>query len=475
MLKRLVKNTAARSFAEIINRIGGALFWLLVARILGASALGAMAFALSLFSFFMTLSTLGLGSVIVRDVARYPERTSVYWGQALIIGTVTSVIAALLMITVSVSLNIMGITLYAAGIMALAVIPGSVFYWSKAVLTAHEKMQGIAWARTAENTVRLVIGYIVLLKGGTLVHLVWVIFASKIVLAVSGMFLALHYTAKPHFKPDINIFRYLISMIPAFSLITLFNSLFWSASVVLLTHFSGETAAGLFGAAFKLVDIVIALALAYGHAIFPIASRELYADLAAYRRLFHQSVKIVSLLTLAIAAGTVLLAEPLVHFLYGAHMLDAVPVLRILIWCIVPFSLIPLFSSSLVSFHQQKWDLAANAAASFSLIILNTILLPLTGAAGAAFSLLGACIFFLMIEGMGIHRHLFNLYLPKELFYALPGVLMMAGILLLLRGVHVLLLVPAGGVCYLCFLFVAGVLRFPDLMRLFGQQKEAGI
>ncbi|MDZ7723104.1 MAG: flippase [candidate division KSB1 bacterium] len=474
MLERLLKNTAARSLAEVINRLGGALFWLLVARVLGASALGVLAFSLSLFSFFMTLSTLGLGSVLIRDIARHPERTAVYFSHALIIGSVTFLIVAPLMFGLALSLNIMGITLYATGVMALAVLPGCVFYWCKSILTAHEKMKGIAWARTAENAVRLGIGAWLLFTGGTLIHIIWVIFASKVVLAGVGMLLTLRYAIAPRFQWDGALFRYFGSMIPAFSMITLFNSLFWAASVVLLTHFSGETQAGWFGAAFKLVDMIIALSLAYGQAIFPIASRSLQ-NKSGYRRVFHRSLKYISLLTLAIAAGTTLLAGPLVQFLYGSQMNAAAPVLRILIWCVVPFSLVPVFSSSLVSYHQQNWDLAANAAAALSVIALNLLLQPGTGAVGAAAVLLSACVIFLLVEAAGVQQCMFRLYVPMQLIYALPGVLLMWGVITLTRNTHVLISVVAAAVIYFGFLYFSGALDRTDFKRLLRRKREAGL
>ena len=87
ILKSLVKNTFARTMTELINRFGAAIFWVLVARQLGASALGALAFAMSLFSFFLTVSTLGLGSVVIRDVARDRKKAGAYFGQTILFGS----------------------------------------------------------------------------------------------------------------------------------------------------------------------------------------------------------------------------------------------------------------------------------------------------------------------------------------------------------------------------------------------------
>jgi len=83
MLRSIITNTAARSGAEIANRLGSAVFWVFVARYVGAAGLGSIAFAMSLFTLFEILATMGLGSAVIRDVAKQKNRAGLYFGQTL--------------------------------------------------------------------------------------------------------------------------------------------------------------------------------------------------------------------------------------------------------------------------------------------------------------------------------------------------------------------------------------------------------
>ena len=101
IFRSMVTNTAARSVTELINRAGSAIFWIVLARYLGASGLGSFAFGLSMFNLFTVISTLGLNSVVVRDVARNHDNAGKYFGHTLLLGSVAASVMAVAMIFVS--------------------------------------------------------------------------------------------------------------------------------------------------------------------------------------------------------------------------------------------------------------------------------------------------------------------------------------------------------------------------------------
>ena len=464
MLRSLLKNTAARTAAVLINRIGAAVFWLVVARELGATSLGVLAFAISLFSFFYTLSTLGLGAVMVRDVARQRSAASDYFGHALLLGIITSLAAVLgLMATVYI-VKPAADTVFASLLVALAIFPALVFYWSKSLLTAVEKMEYISLAQTLENIFKIVFGIGAIWLGADIrtVVIMWV--ASKFLLGGTGFFLAVRTVAWPRLKWQSPIIRYFIRLAPSFSLITLFNSLFWAVTVVLLTHFTGEKQTGLFSAAYKLVDVCVAMALAYGQAVFPIASRHIKDQVHKVQSLYSHSLKYISLATLAVAAGTSVIAPQIIQFVYGREMFGAVPLLRLLIWMVVPFSLVPMLASSLVSHDLQSRDLRANIIAAISVIAFNLIFIPVYGAFGAAISLLLACIVFMGVELFFVNRKLFSIPFPMELVKVIPGLLLMAGAIYYCRHVHVLLTVWIGALVYAIYLWISGIVNKQDIL-----------
>lgn len=452
ILRSLLKNTAARSAAEIMNRLGSALLWIMIARALGASALGALVFALSLFSLFLSISTLGLGAVLIREVARDRKKAGLYFGHMLVLGAISSSLAAALMCGVALLIRPNPETIFASFVLALAVIPASGFYWSKALLSAAERMSKIAVARAVENIFKVCFGLFLLITGAGLHEIAFVIFLSKLISAIVIYFFA-RKIAKPVFKFDLSIIHLLIKLLPQFSLIAIFNSLFWTLPVILLTLLSGEKQAGLFSAAYKLVDVFISFALAYGQALFPIAAKTARENYVMFKLLCARSLKYVSLLTFGIAVGTTVIAQNLVQIIYGSDMTDIVLVLQILIWMIVPFANVPILAYTLVSHDLQKKDLLANVVSTCSLVVLSIIFIPNLGAVGMAIVLCVSSFAFMLVEFISVQIDLFKIHINSNIWKPLLGGGLMAGLILFINIQNLFFNIIIGALSYLLFLW----------------------
>jgi O-antigen/teichoic acid export membrane protein len=131
-------------------------------------------------------------------------------------------------------------------------------------------------------------------------------------------------------------------------------------------------------------------------------------------------VELVLMLSLPIAAGTVVVAGPLIHAIYGPRFAHAVPVLIILGLCIPPIYLNIVLASVLVAAKRQAtWTMVMIGAAIVNPLI-NLVLIPLTeqryhnGAIGAAISLV---LTELLMDGVGIvlvARHVFERRIVKR-------------------------------------------------------------
>lgn len=432
ILQSLVKNTLARTATELVNRFGAAIFWVLIARRLGVSALGALAFGMSLFSFYLTVSTLGLGSVVIREVARDRDSAGPYFGHTLLLGTASAFIMAAAMIFTALLVKPDYETVLAACILAAAILPASWFYWSKSLLSAAENMSHIAAARFCENLFKVFVGVALLFAGAGMLQMAMVITASKIVSSVVAYVLA-RRVAAPQFRLNRDILRQLYRMTPSFSMIALFNSLFWAAPVVILTHFGGVVEAGLFSAAYKLVDMVVTFAHAYGQALFPIASRTARYDQKAFQMIFLKSIKYVLILTLAVAAAVSVASSEIVTIVYGDDMITAASVLRVLIWMVAPFSIVPIFAYSLMSHNRQNSDLLGNIAAAVTVIVLGVLATPHYGALGMAFSVVAACLVFSGVEIICVKREVFSFSLGRQVWRPALGAVVMAALLALFK------------------------------------------
>jgi O-antigen/teichoic acid export membrane protein len=105
-------------------------------------------------------------------------------------------------------------------------------------------------------------------------------------------------------------------------------------------------------------------------------------------------LELVLVLSAPICAGTVMLAHPIVHFLYGSAYGPAVPVMVILGLCIPPMYLNIMLSQVLLAQKRQMTWTWVMAGAAVVNPLMNLVLIPATesryanGAIGASISLL---------------------------------------------------------------------------------------
>src|SRR5205807_3802313 len=77
-IKKVSKNFAALSIAEGVTRTCAILLFIYIARVLGVTSLGELAFATSVISFFTFFADFGLTTLGIREIARCKTETDSY-------------------------------------------------------------------------------------------------------------------------------------------------------------------------------------------------------------------------------------------------------------------------------------------------------------------------------------------------------------------------------------------------------------
>jgi O-antigen/teichoic acid export membrane protein len=466
MLQTLIRNTIWRSTADVIARLGSAIFWILLARFLGAGIFGAISFALALFGFFELVSSLGLGSVLTRDAAQDPTAAAAYFGHMLIIGMASAALGALLMMAAARLIRPDPGTTQLVVIMALLLPLTSVAYWSRALLTAAEKMRYISLGTLVENGILIVLGLGLLLSGQGALAVVAALVVSKLAAAVLLFHLAKSRVVRPDWRINRKVAGYLLRQVPLFLGIALFNATFWSITVILVTWLKGEVAAGYFSAAYKLISYALLFAVAFSQALLPVASRLARQDRGLYAQLLRRALRYLAMLFLGLAVALSLLAEPIILLLYGPGMAGAIPVLRWLAWMLVPYGIVPALAYTLVSHHHSRRDLWANLAGALVVVIANIILIPHWSVTGAAVAMVLGALVFAGIEYGSVHQLLYSLRPDRSSLATFGAAVLLALCLILLRESNILFRTAAGGAIYGLALWFFRAIDCRDLFQL---------
>jgi O-antigen/teichoic acid export membrane protein len=99
---RLAKNTVWLTIGNGLRILVQAAYFILIARALGARGYGAFAGVVALAAVLAAFSGWGTGFLLIKNVARYPDRFPLYWGRALVALGVSSIALIALALVLSV-------------------------------------------------------------------------------------------------------------------------------------------------------------------------------------------------------------------------------------------------------------------------------------------------------------------------------------------------------------------------------------
>jgi len=199
-------------------------------------------------------------------------------------------------------------------------------------------------------------------------------------------------------------------------------------------------------------------------AVFPLMSRTYSSGMRAMFEFMIEKLAFFNLLlSLPVALLTSLLAVPLAALLFGADFARTASVLAVLIWYTSAAMISAVFAQALLIENRQRRTLAIRASGLALNVVLNLILLPAIGVAGAAVATLVSEL--VVLGGLvssfrfpadwwaRVRSHLWRM--------ALAGAGMAAAIIAL-RGVHPLLAAAVGVPIYLALVLALGAIARDD-------------
>lgn len=282
----------------------------------------------------------------------------------------------------------------------------------------------------------------------------------------SSLYLALKY-GRMRLSLDGAISRALMIRMWPTALAVICNALYLQADRVILPMFVNQIEVGLYGAAYRVLDIVIQLAAIIMGITMPLITFAWSRRLAEeFKQRYQLSFDLLNLLLIPILAGTLALATPLMRFVAGPEFTAAGGVLRWLAWSILGTCFGMAFGHVALAIGRQKealWIYASDAIVS---LIAYGIFIPRYGIFGAAgvtiFSELyaGAGLFFLTTRYSGYRPRL------QVFFKTLFASALMAGILYYFQPLPLPLSLLLGAASYLAFIVLFGTIPLQTLREI---------
>ena len=464
-LRRVAKNTAVPTAASLVNKAFDLVFAIILARSLGPTELGRYTWVVLVVGYFDILINFGLGILIARQVARDSASATRYMGAALQARAVLWGLSIVMALAIAGPLaGPIGITTEMGIALAVFTVGIGVSNLSgicSAVFNGRELMEFPALVTTFTSALKLGFGAAVLLTGYSIIGVAFVSIGVNLMSAglLVGLLLRVLGPLRP--LPDTGFALELGRSSYPLMINNLLATVFFRVDGLILRASAGDAVLGWYGMAYKFIDGLTVVSTNVTLALFPMLSRlALNATApghgASLRGTTQLAVKALLGLAFPVAAGTTLMAEPIIRLLAGEEYLPhSANALRVLIW-FLPFSFTnALLQYVLTALNRQRFITGAFVLATGFNVLANLLLIPRFSYIGAAVTTIASEVVLLVAFSWAVRQHVEQRGLLSLAWRPALAAAGMTPVVWLLQGVPVLA-IPIAFVSYVALFWALG-------------------
>ncbi|MFB3814490.1 MAG: flippase [Terriglobales bacterium] len=381
---KILQNTAVLGAAKIIERASTVILGIVVARMLGPTGLGVYSAAMVYYGLVSLAAEMGASNYVTREIARDPDSTGRYFVH---VAGLSIVVAFAVMAGSTAVVPLLGYSQeLRTGVYVIicAVLPGALRSIQESVFVARQRVAFITYACLMAACVNVAVSIYLLHRGVGIVSLVVAfVIVQYLMVLVYFYFLQRHVAALTwHFDPQFAWTA--LKEMRTFTAVSILGGLLARPEIFLLSLLSNETQIGYYGAAFRIVDIWQLIPQTYMTNVYPVLSRSYHLADENAHAIRDSAIKYLLAVSLPLAAGIVVLAQPIIEMFYGSRFAPSVPMLVLLAWNVPVSALFAILWRVLAARGQQGSVLRAQLATVVVRIGSGAVLIGSLGALGAA-------------------------------------------------------------------------------------------
>jgi O-antigen/teichoic acid export membrane protein len=460
----VVRNSTYLTLAYILQKVLSFVYFVFYSRTLDYEHTGLFVFALSFATIFGIIVDFGLNPVLIREIARAPERSQKLFSLVFGMKGVLALLGYGAMLLVS---RLLG---HSAVTEELLLFTGLVMVIESMSLTIYAVFRGLQNFRY--EAVGTVIHQLVLIAVGTIGLVLRAdvfILAIAVVCGAGANLLSATWNARR--KLGLRLLpalprqevRWILGLAAPFFFAGVFTKIYAYIDIVLLGQLTNTGYVGWYSVAYKLTYAIQFLPIAVSNSLYPAFSQAFLANRERLRGLLEQSFVFMVSLALPIAVAVCYLAGPIITNprLWPTYA-ESVPALQLSILSL-PFIFVNLIGASFLNAcNRQKVNTLNIGITMVVNVALNLIMIPVWKHVGASLAAVASSLVLFSLNVFWIQRiaPLRLGWLTRRLLRSLVASAVMLGALMATSALSVFTRLPVGVVVYLAvFLAVGGFPR----------------
>ncbi|MBI2459084.1 MAG: flippase [Parcubacteria group bacterium] len=267
---------------------------------------------------------------------------------------------------------------------------------------------------------------------------------------------------------DLTVWRQIIKKSWPLGLTIFFNLIYLRADIFILSLLKSQTDVGLYGATYKVIDVLTTLPFMFSGLILPILTAAWAGqDSLKFNRVLQKSFDAMVMLAIPLIIGAQLTAKPLMLFIAGGNFIQSAYILRILILAIGFISVGCLLAHAVVALDKQKNIIGAYVFTALTSLVGYLIFIPRFSYYGAAWVTVYSELVIALFSLYLVIKHSRFKPNPAILLKSLAAALVMGlAIYLLIGKLKLIPLILLSGAIYLFCLYLFKGLVKQDFKEL---------
>ena len=385
--RTILTNTGALVAGRYVVAALGWAGTLLIVRNLSVDEWGRFSFVFSLLGLLAVVTELGIGRVALKGLVDPSGDTGHFAGTYVVLRAVLGVVGYLVALLVVVLGGYPGEVVAATAVAGVVVLVATPSHALDNIFQAHLRMRAVAVATVLGQLAQLaLVAAIASSRGSVVLFTVPAVVGELVVIAwklrqVSGL---VRLRLRVHWPT----WKGLLSEAAPIAVGGVLATFYFRIDTVMLSRLDTFSAVGIYGVAYKFVDLLHYLPVALLAPVLTVLVRSWPHDLAAFRRTFQRALTILVLVGVLVAVEFLLFAGPVIALLYGERYAVGADAARLVVAaeCVGGLGLLA-FNALLAMGRHRLYPLAALMGLVTN-IGLNLWLIPSLSYRGAALATL---------------------------------------------------------------------------------------
>lgn len=385
-VKRKIAISTAFQFAgKIISTLLGLVSIAMITRHLGVEGYGQYATAITFVGIFSIIADMGLYIYVVREISKKAEESEYIVSNVFTFRIVSAVVLLALAPLLSLFFPYGSMVQQAILISTLSFFFISLNQVLIGVFQRDFNTKMVAVGEIVGRVVLIAALAVVMALNWGLAAVIWALVASS----AANFFLVL-FSARRRMKIrlrfDLKFWREILKVTWPIAISVVLNAVYFKLDTIFLSVMKSEYEVGLYGEAYKILEVLIAFPAMFAGLLMPLLSQSAFVDWPKFKSVISKGFDFLVMAALPIVIGGWVLAQPIVVFIGGPEFAEAAPILRILVIATAMIFIGNLFANAVVAVNKQKQMVWMYLLTSVAAVILYYVTIPIFSYFGAAWS-----------------------------------------------------------------------------------------